>query len=370
MKHILFVTTIYRIGERIFPIIPKLAETYKLSLLTLYQMHPEGKYQTWNGTYDMRNRFHSVYDKYFENHWSGPVFTTDVYGRGMINLSQFDGVIHDDCRDRSGLDELYEQAKLNGIPMLGNQHGGNDFKPNTYPVTGIDSNFDKMFMFGQNEIDYFKDYADGSRYLLGGIPSNDKLKDYDRSNEHILVITQFLGNNPKSYYKGYEFNERFVDRIGLKEIQEKYDRPVLVKVKSRGHDAPSYNTDINYVNNLLSKSEISGEVIFDVEDDNKLISDSVCVVGAGSTLMYKPIQKGIPTVIIKGAGESDFFGSFGGLLELDWGLRTEIGTNKLIDELEKQEKLGRDPNYLNYIIHGSYDYTSTEKYVEAVKELI
>ena len=40
--------------------------------------------------------------------------------------------------------------------MLGNQHGGNDFKPNTYPVTGIDSNFDKMFMFGQNEIDYFK----------------------------------------------------------------------------------------------------------------------------------------------------------------------------------------------------------------------
>ena len=68
MKHILFVTTIYRIGERIFPIIPKLAETYKLSLLTLYQMHPEGKYQTWNGTYDMRNRFHSEYDKYFDQY--------------------------------------------------------------------------------------------------------------------------------------------------------------------------------------------------------------------------------------------------------------------------------------------------------------
>ena len=38
MKHILFVATVYRIGERVHPIIPKLAENYKLSLLTIYQM--------------------------------------------------------------------------------------------------------------------------------------------------------------------------------------------------------------------------------------------------------------------------------------------------------------------------------------------
>ena len=44
MKHILIVTTIYRCGERMYPIIPKLSESYKLSLLTLYQMHRGGRY--------------------------------------------------------------------------------------------------------------------------------------------------------------------------------------------------------------------------------------------------------------------------------------------------------------------------------------
>ena len=133
---------------------------------------------------------------------------------------------------------------------------------------------------------------------------------YERTNEHILVITNFLGNNPKRRFRGREFNERFVERIGLKEIQEKYNKPVLVKVKSRLHDAPSYEIDKKYVSNALSQFDIEGEVVFDVEDDNKLICDSICVVGAASTMMYKPIQKGIPTVMIKGSGWSDFFGDF------------------------------------------------------------
>ena len=34
-------------------------------------------------------------------------------------------------------------------------------------------------------------------------------------------------------------------------------------------------------------------------------------------MMYKPIQKGIPTVMIKGSGWSDFFGDFPGILDWD-----------------------------------------------------
>ncbi len=63
MKHILFVATVYRIGERVHPIIPKLAEHYKLSLLTIYQMHPGGSYRGWNGPHDMRYKFHNLYEK-------------------------------------------------------------------------------------------------------------------------------------------------------------------------------------------------------------------------------------------------------------------------------------------------------------------
>jgi hypothetical protein len=128
----------------------------------------------------------------------------------------------------------------------------------------------------------------------------------------------------------------------------------LVKVKSRLHDAPSYEIDKKYVSDVLSQFDIQGEVVFDVEDDNKLICDSVCVVGAASTMMYKPIQKGIPTVMIKGSGWSDFFGDFPGILDWDKEL--------IIKELERQEVEGKDVKYLEYIIHGSSDYTSTEKY--------
>ena len=153
-----------------------------------------------------------------------------------------------------------------------------------------------------------------------------------------------------------------MERIGLKEIQEKYDKPVFVKVKSRLHDAPSYDIDAEYVRKVLSQFNIWGEIVFDVEDDNKLICDSVCVIGAASTMMYKPIQKGIPTVMIKGSGWSDFFGDFPGILDWD---------KKLIHkELERQEIEGKDTKYLEYIIHGSSDYSSTEKYVKHIKRLV
>ena len=105
-----------------------------------------------------------------------------------------------------------------------------------------------------------------------------------------------------------------------------------------------------------------GEIIFDVENDNKMICDSICVIGAASTLMYKPIQKGIPTVMIKGSGFSDFFGDFPGILDLD--------KQKIFDELERQANVKKDEKYVEYIIHGGSDFTSIKKYVNKIKELI
>ena len=41
MKNILFITTQYRVGERIYPIIPFLSKIYNVDLLRLYQMNPK-----------------------------------------------------------------------------------------------------------------------------------------------------------------------------------------------------------------------------------------------------------------------------------------------------------------------------------------
>ena len=56
MPRILFVTTQYRVGERIYPIIPKLSELYSLDLVKLYQMDPSYE---WPGDNDLRNNFAS-----------------------------------------------------------------------------------------------------------------------------------------------------------------------------------------------------------------------------------------------------------------------------------------------------------------------
>ena len=68
MKRILFITSQYRTGERIYPILPILAAEYKIDLLKVYQMTNKHK---WVGNKDMRLKFDKDYlhlfDSIFEN---------------------------------------------------------------------------------------------------------------------------------------------------------------------------------------------------------------------------------------------------------------------------------------------------------------
>ena len=86
MKRILFVTSQYRAGERVYPTIPHLANEYKLDLLKVYQMLPSHR---WVGDLDMRNDFLRKYLKYFEN----------VY-EGYTEPTTYDLIITDDNRLR------------------------------------------------------------------------------------------------------------------------------------------------------------------------------------------------------------------------------------------------------------------------------
>jgi hypothetical protein len=68
MKKILFITSQYRVGERIYPIIPELAKQYELHLLKTYQMQDSFK---WTGDNDLRKVFDTQYSKYFTETYSG-----------------------------------------------------------------------------------------------------------------------------------------------------------------------------------------------------------------------------------------------------------------------------------------------------------
>ena len=56
MKKILLVATIYRVGERIYPIIPKLSEEFNIDVFKTAQM---GNDISWYGNNDLR----AIFDK-------------------------------------------------------------------------------------------------------------------------------------------------------------------------------------------------------------------------------------------------------------------------------------------------------------------
>ena len=101
MKKILLIATVYRIGERIYPIIPKLSEEYHIDVYRTAQM--ADKFE-WYGDDDYRKIFDSKYNQYVKN-----IYTTQT-----PNWSSYDLVIFDDCRPRNGLKEI---SKISSIEV-------------------------------------------------------------------------------------------------------------------------------------------------------------------------------------------------------------------------------------------------------------
>jgi len=280
MKNILFVTTQYRVGERIYPIIPELAKDYNLDLMKLYQMDPK---HPWYGNDDVRVYFDREYLHNFDN----------IYTNINIDYSNYDLIIADDNRPYNGLPEIYRNRLC---LMLACSHGVTE---HGYETSGKDNTFDGCFVFGRKEVKF--DYQ-----IPAGIPANDKLYKYkDIEKKHILVIVNYLGNAGNistgngTFFK--LFDKEVFDGMNLLSLQKQSGYPVVIKMKAR----PDTNIekDKQYLTSILP-DELDYNVLYDVEDDNKLIGESVEVYSAPSTLALKPIQLQIPTTLIPGTGQS------------------------------------------------------------------
>ena len=93
-----------------------------------------------------------------------------------------------------------------------------------------------------------------------------------------------------------------------------------------------------------------------------MMSDSFIVISAPSTLAFKSIQKGIPTVLLNGYGQIGNFYDFKGVVDLN--------TQKIFDEIERQHNKGRDKKFIRNTIEGGIDFTSTEKYINNIRNII
>ena len=76
------------------------------------------------------------------------------------------------------------------------------------------------------------------------------------------------------------------------------------------------------------------------------------IISAPSTLAYKPIQLGIPTILIKGSGQLGNFGKFKGLVALN--------KQKIKDKINDMMRDSRHDEFIVDAIEGGLDFKSTE----------
>jgi len=289
LNKILLISSVYRVGERIYPIIPHLAKEYQLDLLKVYQMSKSYK---WVGSDDLRVEFDKTYSKYFNQ-----VFYDEC------DSSHYDLIISDDNR-LTYKTELSKVYKRKNCPMLACTHGNGD---NPYLVEGYKTVFDKCFVFGEKEKQF--DYC-----IPAGIPSNDELIKYvGEEKKHILVIINFLTNRSSPFK--VNFGKELFEKLDLLSLQEEYKLPVVLKLKSRA-DENGFEHNVRYLEKILPSS-LNYRILVDVKNDNELISQSKIVISAPSTLAFKPIQLGIPTVLINESGQVANFSDYDGLFDID-----------------------------------------------------
>ena len=165
------------------------------------------------------------------------------------------------------------------------------------------------------------------------------LKNYQNiKKEHILIIINYLGNAGKIPTGNGDFFKLFdkdvFDSLDLLKLQQKYNSPIIIKLKSR----PDINikNDINYLNSILS-DKLDYKILIDVDDDNLMIAKSHVVISAPSTLALKPIQLGIPTTLIPKTGQTGIFYDY------------ESNKNFIEDTLEGGKEFNSTQRFLDYI---------------------
>ena len=291
-KNVLFISSQFRVGERIYPIIPLLSQQFNLDLLKVYQMVDTHK---WAGNIDLRKTvFDTKYLSYFNQ-----IFLNDC------DVSKYDLIISDDNRvtTKTNLPNIYKN-KNHILIACSHGNGSTGIHNDNYFKMGFKKSFDICFSFGKKENKY--------PYIIdAGIPSNDILQKYKNiPKKHILVIVNFLGNRSAPFES---FDEKLFFNLSLKKLQNYSKLPVILKIKSRADE--DFTKNIKYLKNIFNKMLINYKIVVDTNDDNKLIAESAYVISAPSTLALKPIQLGIPTVLIKNTGALGVFSDYDGLFK-------------------------------------------------------
>lgn len=370
-KRILLITTVYRTGEKIYPILEPLASEYTVDVFHLFQMSSK---TPWQGEIDSRLSFYDRCSKCCERIVNGPMFEREKNAENYEPfIRDFDKlfdknsipnlvIADNNITIRGGYTtDIYRWFHSRNIPVIACPHGNRNYKG--YKVLKhIGSQYDYSFVFGKKDRDGLAKAepkrAKHKKYLLlGGIPSNDRLKDYKRDKKYVLILTNYTDSRYiKRQTKGlHPFTKKIFDDLHILGLADKYGCPIVIKEKNKREEFSTLLKD------SLQHKDVS--FIRDAVDDNKLIAEAACVVSAVSTIAFKPIQIGVPTVVLRKHGLLGNFVDFPGLID-------EGDRKAMMRALEHQEKNGRYEDFIKNTLAGGWDFTSTDKYISNIKSII
>lgn len=362
MAKILIIATIYRCGEKMYPVIKPLLREHDVDVLLFSQMSPQ---TPWYGSQDLRQRFYANCKKWGANLLVGPtasVVARDHKTRKLakgIDFSRYKLVILDDnlIKPAWGTKVLCDMAHAAGVTVVGCPHGNTEFE--SYRVTDhVGKALDYSFVFGEKERKALSKRTSKSRLLVGGIPANDVLKKYKRTNKYILIIPSYVEKhnarkvNPRGYLP---FNEKSFLKSGVLDLQQKLGCRIVVKEKSRFKKGLTFS--------LKGLEKYDGvKVIMDCDDDNRLVTDASALVSAPSTLCFKAIQVGIPTALLRGYGMTGNFNDFQGLVECE--------KKDVIRTITQQQSAGRDSEFIKNTLGGGLTFSATQLYLDQIERLL
>ena len=367
MRSLLFVTNNFRSVNKILPIIPGLSECFDIDMFNIFEMSDECM---WAGSDDPRPRMRDEYSPFIRKFISGPSYDqmqgpNDPIFRKKIDYGAYNVILFDDNRCKStwgspSISKFVRKANKDAI-IVGSPHGNYEFGRN-HILKNINTILHYSFVFGDKEKEACKNH---DRLFGGGMPCNDKLIEYPRKDEYILVIPNFTFRN-----KRFKFmTEADLAAAQVFELSKKYDLPIVIKEKVR------YAKRLKSVLYEQLKRERNVEFVFDLYDDTELIMGAKFVIGAPSTMSFKPIQAGIPTVLLSEYGQIGNFEGFSGLVSIHQPAvvrqkrKRRRKRKSVIGELERQAESGRDEKFIKHVLTGGWEYNSTEIYIDTIKKL-
>ena len=366
--NLLFVATIFRCGEKVFPIVDELCKKHTVDVFLFSQMSTETH---WGGNRDLRNGLIKRWKRVCRNVIVGPSYrsTTDNWKNPKKLCRAFDpkdyslAIIDDNmAKPKWGTRAVYQWLNKHKVTVVACPHGNREFGGYRV-VQKIGQAFDYSFVFGPREKSKLialdpKGKKRAHRLIAAGIPANDVLKDHPQSKEYVLIVPNYTRQKDTGNSTYPVFNRRAFVASGVDGLSKALGLPIVITIKSR----------ISRVQECIAKlsKELRGfdnvRIIVDPKNPAALMANAECVISAPSTFAFKAIQLGKPTVLLEGHNMLGNFAGFPGLVSCD-----EVSIRRSLDE---QRNGGRCVKFLDDTLSGGSDFTSTDLYLSAIEQIL